>query len=229
MQNVIGNIIRPPLSADNIHTKRLFIDCSTINPVSSRETANAVHITQQGIFVDAPMSGGVVGAKAGSLTFMLGAPSKLIGRVEPILMMMGKRVFHCGEQGSGLAGKLANNYLLAINNIGTAEAMNMGIRLGLDPKALGNLINACTGKCWPSEVNNPVNGVVDGAPAGRDYSGGFGIALMLKDLNLARAAAQGAHAKLELGDKAAEVYEAVAKEYAGKDFSVVYKHIGGDQ
>lgn len=188
-----------------------------------------MHSTQQGYFVDAPMSGGTVGAKAGTLTFMYGAPEKLKERIEPILQKMGKRVFHCGEQGSGLAGKLANNYLLAISNIATAEAMNMGIKLGLEPKTLGDLINACTGKCWPSEVNNPVNGVVDGAPAGRDYSGGFGIALMLKDLQLARAAAEGARAKLELGDKAAEVYEATAKEFAGKDFSVVYKHIGGDR
>jgi 3-hydroxyisobutyrate dehydrogenase len=230
VKNVISLILKPPFSPDNIHAERLFIDCSTIDPSSSQEVANAVHSTQQGRFVDAPMSGGVVGAKAGTLTFMLGAPSSLVSRVEPILHMMGKRVLHCGEQGAGLAGKLANNYLLAINNIATAEAMNMGIKLGLEPKILGNLINSSTGKCWPSEVNNPVKGVVEGSPASRDYSGGFGIALMKKDLNLALLAAEEAGAELVLGDKAKEVYELAANDerYKGKDFSVVYKYIGGD-
>jgi len=223
--------MRPPLSTEYIHKERLFIDCSTIDRGSSREVANAIHTTEQGRFVDAPMSGGVVGAKAGTLTFMLGAPINLVPRIEPILEMMGKRVLHCGEQGAGLAGKLANNYLLAINNIATAEAMNFGIKLGLEPKILANVINISTGKCWPSEVNNPVPGVVEGAPAGRDYSGGFGVTLMKKDLGLALVAAQEAGAKLELGPKAQEVYEAVARDeqYVGKDFSVVYRYLGGDR
>lgn len=175
------------------------------------------------------MSGGVVGATAGTLTFMLGAPAALVPRLEPILLKMGKRVLHCGEQGSGLSGKLANNYLLAINNIATAEAMNMGIKWGLDPKVLGNLINISTGKCWPSEINNPVKGVVEGAPAGRDYNGGFGIGLMKKDLKLAIQAANEAGAKLELGEKAREVYEAAEaqEDCKGKDFSVVYRYLGG--
>lgn len=230
VKNVFGQILKPPLSTAVVHNpKRLFIDCSTIDPASSREVANAVHSTQQGIFVDAPMSGGVVGAKAGSLTFMLGAPQEVVSRVEPILLMMGKRVLHCGVQGTGLSGKLANNYLLAINNIATAEAMNLGIRWGLDPKVLGNLINISTGKCWPSEVNNPVNGVVEGSPASRDYSGGFGINLMKKDLGLAIMAAEEAGARLELAQRAKEVYDAAAEQEdcKGRDFSVVYRYIGG--
>lgn len=231
VKNVIGSIIRPPLSTEYIHKERLFIDCSTIDLGSSREVANAIHTTEQGRFVDAPMSGGVVGAKAGTLTFILGAPVSLVSRVEPILELMGKRVLYSGEQGAGLAGKLANNYLLAINNIATAEAMNLGIKLGLEPKVLANLINVSTGKCWPSEVNNPVAGVVEGAPAERDYSGGFSIALMKKDLGLAVVAAEEAGAKLELGPKAQDVYEAVDgdEQYAGKDFSIVYRYLGGDR
>jgi 3-hydroxyisobutyrate dehydrogenase-like beta-hydroxyacid dehydrogenase len=175
------------------------------------------------------MSGGVVGAKAGSLTFMLGAPDSVMPRVEPILLMMGKKVLHCGAQGAGLSGKLANNYLLAINNIATAEAMNLGIKWGLDPKVLGNLINISTGKCWPSEVNNPVKGVVDGSPASRDYSGGFGIGLMKKDLGLAIVAAEEAGARLELAAKAQEVYTAASEQEncKGRDFSVVYRYLGG--
>jgi 3-hydroxyisobutyrate dehydrogenase len=175
------------------------------------------------------MSGGVVGATAGTLTFMLGSPESLISRVEPTLLMMGKRVLYCGVQGAGLSGKLANNYLLAINNIATAEAMNLGIKWGLDAKTLGNLINISTGKCWPSEVNNPVKGVVQGSPASRDYSGGFGISLMKKDLTLAIKAAAEVGARLELGDRAKEVYEAAEQQEncKGRDFSVVYRYIGG--
>lgn len=212
-----------------MNPERLFIDCSTIDPATSRELANAVHSTKQGQFVDAPVSGGVIGAKAGTLTFILGAPASLLPRIEPILLMMGKRVLHCGEQGAGLSGKLANNYLLAINNIATAEAMNLGMRCGLDPKALANLINVSTGKCWPSEVNNPVKGVVEGSPASRDYTGGFGIGLMKKDLNLAVKAANEVGAKLVLADRACEVYELAEQDnnFKGKDFSVVYRYLGG--
>lgn len=175
------------------------------------------------------MSGGVVGAKAGSLTFMLGAPDQLVSRIEPILLMMGKRVLHCGAQGNGLSAKLANNYLLAINNIATAEAMNLGIKSGLDPKVLAGVINVSTGKCWPSEINNPVPGVIENAPAGRGYTGGFGLSLMQKDLGLAILAARESGAKLELGQKAKEVYEEAAEreDCKGKDFSVVYKMIEG--
>jgi 3-hydroxyisobutyrate dehydrogenase len=230
VKNVFGQILQPPLSTSVVaNPDRLFIDCSTIDPASSREVANAVHTTQQGKFVDAPMSGGVVGATAGTLTFMLGSPESLVLRVEPILLMMGKKVLHCGAQGAGLSGKLANNYLLAINNIATAEAMNLGIKWGLDAKTLGNLINISTGKCWPSEVNNPVKGVVQGSPASRDYSGGFGISLMKKDLTLAIKAAAEAGARLELGDRAKEVYDAAEQQEncKGRDFSVVYRYIGG--
>ncbi|KAK4248310.1 NAD binding domain of 6-phosphogluconate dehydrogenase-domain-containing protein [Corynascus novoguineensis] len=213
---------------------RLFIDCSTIDPTSSREVANAVSTALPngvGNFVDAPMSGGVVGATAGTLTFMLGAPESLLGRIEPILLRMGKRVLHCGPQGAGLSAKLANNYLLAIENIATAEAMNLGVKWGLDPKVLASVINVSTGKCWPSEINNPVPGVVETAPASRDYAGGFGIGLMRKDLKLAILAAKEAGAELPLADKASEVYEAAESEERckGRDFSVVYRWLGGKE
>ncbi|CAI4210916.1 unnamed protein product [Parascedosporium putredinis] len=186
---------------------RLFIDCSTIDPSSSQEVAGWLKKSGQGRFADAPMSGGVVGATAGTLTFMLGADDNLVARLEPILLRMGRRVLHCGAQGTGLSAKLANNYLLAINNIATAEAMNLGMRWGLDPKTLANVINVSTGKCWPSEINNP------------------------KDLKLAILAAEEAGARLELGGRAKEVYEATEKDEkcAGRDFSVVYRYIGGKE
>ncbi|KAL2760126.1 hypothetical protein ACRALDRAFT_2038838 [Sodiomyces alcalophilus JCM 7366] len=217
--------------ANKPNKDRLFIDCSTIDPQTSRAVASSVTAASQGAFVDAPMSGGVVGATAGTLTFMLGASASLLPRAEPTLLRMGRRVLHCGDQGAGLAAKLANNYLLALNNLATAEAMNLGVRCGLDPTVLANVLNVSTGRCWPSEVNNPVPGVVEGAPAGRDYAGGFGIALMKKDLGLAVVAAREAGAKLELADRASEVYaNAAADERCkGRDFSVVYRYMGGKE
>ncbi|KAF1992925.1 6-phosphogluconate dehydrogenase C-terminal domain-like protein [Amniculicola lignicola CBS 123094] len=226
-------MLEPPnlLKGGFITTERLFIDCSTIDPTTSQSVAAAAHSSGQGKFIDAPMSGGVVGAQAGTLTFMIGAAPEVVERATEVLSMMGRRVLHLGEQGSGLHGKLANNYLLALNNIATAEAMNMGIQWGLDPKALAGMINISTGKCWPSEVNNPVPGVIEGSPASRGYEGGFGVALANKDLKLAIQSAKESGIKLALGDKATEVYDEVAasENCKGRDFSVVYRYLGGKE
>ncbi|KAI4170062.1 MAG: hypothetical protein LQ343_005202 [Gyalolechia ehrenbergii] len=229
VKSVFGNILQPRLSpVPNSASDRLFIDCSTIDPTSSTDIANAVHSSSSGVFVDAPMSGGVVGARAATLTFMLGCPShngngKLVSRVTPILQHMGKKVVHLGESGMGLAGKLANNYLLAISNIATAEAMNLGVRLGLDPAQLADLINGSSGQCWSSSINNPIKGVSPGAPAEKDFEGGFSVGLMRKDLGLAIKAARESGAELELAKRAEEVYEHVEDGEKGKDFSVVYR------
>ncbi|KAG5930830.1 hypothetical protein E4U60_006769 [Claviceps pazoutovae] len=206
---------------------RLFIDCSTIDPSTSRRVAQRISSSHQGHFVDAPMSGGVVGASAGSLTFMLGSPPEMVPRVQPTLLRMGAHVLHCGDQGAGLAAKLANNYLLALSNIATAEAMNLGMRWGLDPRTLARVINLSTGRCWPSEVNNPVPGVVSAAPASRDYEGGFALSLMSKDLRLAVMAAREAGAVMPLAGPALGVYEAAGglDECKGRDFSVVYRYL----
>jgi len=221
----------PTLLKEGIAQERLFIDCSTIDPMTSNDVANTVISTRQGKFVDAPMSGGVVGAEAGTLTFMIGAPSGVVDLVTHILSMMGQRVLHMGEQGAGLKAKLANNYLLALNNIATAEAMNMGIKWGLDPKALAGMINISTGRCWPSEVNNPVPGVVEGSPASRQYAGGFGVSLMNKDLKLALKSCGEFGVQVKMGPVAQELYDAVEKDpnCKGKDFSVVYRYLGGKE
>ena len=215
----------PELLSSDAPKERMFIDCSTIDPATSQSVAARVMAASCGLMVDAPMSGGVVGARAGSLTFMVGASHSVFGRVESTLLRMGRKVWHLGNQGAGLSGKLANNYALAINNIAASEAMNLGIRWGLDPKALADLINSSTGRSWPSQVNNPVPGVVENSPSSNEYQGGFGVSLMRKDLRLAVAAAKEAKAKLELAEKAQEVYEATEREHSGKDFSVVYKYI----
>lgn len=177
------------------------------------------------------MSGGVVGAQAGTLTFMVGFSSRsggLIHRITPVLKTMGKRVVHLGGQGAGLSGKLANNYLLAVGNIATCEAMNLGQRWGLDPHVLADIINTSSGRCWSSEVNNPVPGVSPGAPAERGFEGGFGLELMKKDLRLAMEEARRVGAKVELGERAKDVYQSVEEQVGtGKDFSIVYRWLGG--
>ncbi|RAH73286.1 NAD(P)-dependent oxidoreductase [Aspergillus aculeatinus CBS 121060] len=225
VKDVFYSILRhgelPPLEQE-----RLFIDTSTIDPSSSKEIANAIHTTGQGRFVDAPVSGGVVGARNGTLSFMFGATSQtgqFIDRVRSVLSLMGKNAWHMGAPGAGVSGKLVNNYILAINNIATAEAMNLGLRWGLDPKTLADMVSTSTGRCWPMEVNNPVPGVVETAPASRDYAGGFGVSLMKKDLRLAITAAEESGSPLPLADVARTVYNAVEEEHRGKDFSVVYK------
>lgn len=209
-----------------LEPERLFIDSSTIDPPSSRAVADVVRKTLGGRFVDAPMSGGVTGARAGTLSFMFGAPSQSeddFEQIKSVLSLMGDKTWHMGEQGAGVASKLANNYILAINNIATAEAMNMGLHWGLDLSALTDLINSSTGRCWPTEVNNPVPGVVDGAPASKGYEPGGTVGVINKDLRLAMAGAEQSGIVLVLGGRAREVYDAVDKEYHGKDLSVVYK------
>jgi 3-hydroxyisobutyrate dehydrogenase len=232
VKGVFKEMLEPAtLVTDGLKKERLFIDCSTIDPMTSGEVAKAAHSSGQGTFIDAPMSGGVVGAQAGTLTFMIGAAPEAVDRATAVLSLMGRRVLHLGEQGAGLKGKLANNYLLALNNIATAEAMSMGIKWGLDPKALAGMINISTGKCWPSEVNNPVPGVIEGSPAGRGYEGGFGVSLASKDLKLALKAAAEADVKLALGEPARALYDAAEQDEncKGRDFSVVYRYLGGKE
>ena len=156
---------------------------------------------------------------------MFGAPSndELVDRVKKVLLLMGKSIWHLGVQGSGLAGKLANNYALAVHNITAAEAMSLGMRWGLDPKNLAKMVSSSTGRSWPMDANNPVPGVVETAPSSREYDGGFGISLMNKDLTLALTAAEQSATPLALGETVRRVYNAAEKEYRGKDFSVVYK------
>ncbi|KIW64081.1 3-hydroxyisobutyrate dehydrogenase [Phialophora macrospora] len=227
VKGVFEEILASALPKPPSEPSRLFIDCSTIDPTTSREVAKMVKEKAGAGFVDAPMSGGVVGARAGTLTFMVGAEKEDMPKIQEILLLMGKKVWHMGPQGTGLSGKLANNYALAINNIACAEAMNLGMRWGIEGKALADLLNSATGKSWPSEINNPVPGVLESSPASRGYEGGFGVSLMNKDLRLAMTAAQEAGAKLALAEKAKEVYDLTEKEHKGKDFSVVYRWLGG--
>merc|ERR1712000_671206 len=216
VKGVFEQVLTSSLPKAHTQTSRLFIDCSTIDPTTSREVAKLVNDKAGANFVDAPMSGGVVGARAGTLTFMVGAEKEDVPKITEVLLLMGRKVWHMGPQGTGLSGKLANNYALAINNIACAEAMNLGLRWGIEGKALADLLNSATGRSWPREINNPVPGVIEAAPAN-------------KDLRLAMTAASEAGAKLVLAARAKEVYDETEKAYKGKDFSVVYRWLGGKE
>jgi len=179
--------------------------------------------------VDAPVSGGVVGAAAGTLSFMVGGPKNAFEAAKPFLEKMGKTIVHCGDSGTGLAVKICNNLILGINQVAVAEAMLLGTSLGLSPALLASVINNSTGRCWPSAVNNPVPGALPGQapPCERDFKGGFATKLMLKDMNLALNAAKLVSVPLPLGSNTVQIYQDTAKddEFAVRDFSVVFRHL----
>lgn len=201
----------------------LLIDSSTIDPQTAREVSAAAQ-KQGNAMVDAPVSGGTGGAQAGTLTFMVGGSEEDFARAKPILENMGKNIVYCGGIGNGQVAKIANNMLLGISMVGTAEAMNLGVSLGMDPKILAGIINTSSGRCWSSEVYNPYPGVVETAPASREYTGGFGADLMLKDLGLATEAAKVAKAPVTLGATAQQLYQTFSNQgHGGLDFSAIIK------
>ena len=199
----------------------LLVDSSTIDPHTARDVAAAAKI-QGYAMVDAPVSGGVGGAEAGTLTFMVGGDAADFATAQPVLAQMGKNIIHCGASGNGQAAKLANNMLLAISMIGVAEAMSLGVALGVDPKVLAGIINTSSGRCWSADTYNPYPGVMDNVPAARGYSGGFGADLMLKDLGLATDAAKMAKQPVVLGAAAQQLYQMLSSNGDGnKDFSAI--------
>eukprot|EP01134_Creolimax_fragrantissima_P000466 CFRG0466T1 len=205
------------------------IDASTIDPaVCRRVHSNAI---AKGLtFADAPVSGGVGGAEKGTLTFMVGGDEAVFEKAKVILQSMGQNIVHCGSVGNGQAAKICNNMVMAISMIGVSESFNLGMKLGLDEKVLANIMNSSTGRCWSSDTYNPVPGVIDGAPSSNDYKGGFGSALMLKDLGLATQAATANHTPIPLGSAAQSVYSAmIAQGYGAKDFSSVFAYIRGER
>jgi len=175
---------------------------------------------------------GVTGAKAGTLSFLVGGPLATFDSVSPLLGLMGQRIIYCGPSGAGLAAKICNNLMLGIEQIAVAEAMMLGERLGLDPAVLASVINSSTGACWSSSVNNPVQGALPdkSPPCERDFEGGFATSLMLKDLGLATDMGAKTESPLHLGKIAEGVYaRAIGEkpELAQKDFSSIYKWLRG--
>ncbi|MFF2747273.1 3-hydroxyisobutyrate dehydrogenase [Kitasatospora sp. NPDC058048] len=206
----------------------LFVDCSTIDVADAREAHDlAVRAGQRA--VDAPVSGGVVGATAASLTFMVGAEKAEFAAVKPVLAVMGRKVVHCGAAGAGQAAKICNNMILGISMIAVSEAFVLGESLGLSHQALFDVASTASGQCWALTSNCPVPGPVPASPANRDYAAGFAAALMAKDLGLAAGAAEAAGLPTELGRKAAQLYaDFASSEGSGLDFSAIITTFGKD-
>jgi 3-hydroxyisobutyrate dehydrogenase len=203
----------------------LFIDCSTIDVASARKV-HALAAARGIATLDAPVSGGVGGAKAATLTFMVGGTAHAFARGKPVLERMGKRIVHCGEAGNGQVAKICNNMILAASMIALGEAFVMGEKLGLSHQALFDVASASSGQCWALTSYCPVPGPVPTSPANNGYKPGFAAALMLKDLKLARAAAQSVKVKNAIGAHAADIYEAFAQHgHGGADFSGIINFV----
>ncbi|MBB1399398.1 3-hydroxyisobutyrate dehydrogenase [Pseudoalteromonas sp. SG41-2] len=201
----------------------LVIDCSTIDAASARDVG--AELSEHGIdFVDAPVSGGVAGATAGTLTFIVGGGDEQFAKAQPVLADMGKNIFHAGDIGAGQVAKICNNMLLSILMAGTSEAIQMGINNGLDAKVLSDIMTASSGRNWTLELYNPCPGVMDTAPASNDYKPGFMVDLMAKDLGLAMEAAQQSNSVTPMGSMAKNLYTMLQHQGAGsEDFSAIFK------
>ena len=203
----------------------LFIDCSTIDVTSAR-AAHGLAADRGIASLDAPVSGGVAGAKAATLTFMVGGTADAFGRGKPILERMGKRVVHCGNAGNGQVAKICNNMILGASMIAVSEAFVLGEKLGLSHQALFDVASASSGQCWSLTSYCPVPGPVPASPANNGYKPGFAAALMLKDLKLAREAAEAVHARTAIGAHAAEIYDRYAAAgHSGSDFSGIINFV----
>ena len=201
----------------------LVLECSTIAPESARKVHAAA--SARGIaMLDAPVSGGTAGAAAGTLTFMVGGDAAVLERARPVLSAMGKNLFHAGPDGAGQVAKVCNNQLLAVQMIGTAEALALGVANGLDAATLAEIMRQSSGGNWVLEKYNPWPGVMENAPASRGYSGGFMSQLMAKDLGLAQEAAQLTASSTPMGALALQLYRLLLKQGHGElDFSAVQK------
>ena len=201
----------------------LFIDCSTIDVATAREVGAAAMAAGHAM-LDAPVSGGVAGAQAGTLTFMAGGEAAAFARAEPILAAMGKTVVHAGGSGNGQAAKICNNLILGISMIGVSEAFVLAEKLGLDAQRLFEIASRSSGQCWSLTNYCPVPGPVPTSPANRDYQPGFTAAMMLKDLRLAETAAGSLRASSPLGAQAAQLYQLMDNlGEGGADFSAIIR------
>lgn len=203
----------------------LVLDCSTIDINHAREAHNIA--SDAGIhYMDAPVSGGISGAAAGTLTTMIGGDENVLSKVKPRIESMFKTFIHCGPGGSGQAAKICNNMLLATTMIGTGETFNLGRKLGLDLNTLYDVLSTSTGSCWSVNSYCPVPGVGPSSPADNDYKPGFSVAMMLKDLNLTQAAADSAAQATPLGAHALELYQDYANSGATEeDFSGIIRYL----
>jgi len=201
----------------------LIIDCSTIAPDSAIKVANQAKDLGLSM-VDAPVSGGVVGAQESTLTFIVGGAENNVERARPLLEKIGSNIFHAGSNGAGQVAKVCNNMLLAIHMCGTAEAIALGVNNGLDASVLSEIMRKSSGGNWSLEVYNPYPGVMSSAPASRNYEGGFLNKLMAKDLGLAKEASESTNSETPMGDLARKLYQDLINQgYEDLDFSSIQK------
>ena len=213
--------------ASAVKSGTLLIDCSTIDVESARK-AHELAAGANCLSLDAPVSGGTGGAAAGTLTFMAGGSDGAFDRARPVLEAMGKKIVHCGGNGSGQAAKICNNMILGISMIGVCEAFALGEKLGLSHQALFDVASTSSGQCWSINTYCPVPGPVPTSPANNDYKPGFAAALMLKDLKLAQEAALAAGAATPLGAEAAQLFDLFDKQgHGGRDFSAIIEMLRG--
>ena len=206
-----------------LDTSILIIDCSTIAPDTAIKVANQAKDLDLAM-VDAPVSGGVVGAQEATLTFILGGATENVEKAKPLLENMGKNIFHAGDVGAGQVAKVCNNMLLAIHMCGTAEAIALGVKNGLDASVLSEIMRKSSGGNWSLEVYNPYPGVMDTAPASRNYEGGFLNKLMAKDLGLAKEASESTNSETPMGNLARKLYQDLINQgYENLDFSSIQK------
>lgn len=221
-----GAIVESVYAADVIGqapTSALLLDCSTIDVATARLVEKAARKAGYAM-VDAPVSGGIAAANAGTLTFMVGGTAEAFAAAEPILSAMGKAVIHAGASGAGQAAKICNNMILGATMIATCEAFALADKLGLDLQTFYDISSKASGQSWSMTSYCPVPGVGPQSPADNGYQGGFAAALMLKDLKLAMEAAQGAGAQVPMGQRAEELYAAFAAAgNGGLDFSAIIK------
>jgi 3-hydroxyisobutyrate dehydrogenase len=202
----------------------LFIDTSTISVDDAREIH--AQATERGLVqLDAPVSGGVKGATAGTLAFMVGGEAEAVERARPVLEPVAGKIIHCGTSGTGQAAKLCNNMVLAVQQIAAGEAFVLAEKLGLSAQSLFDVITGATGNCWAIHTNCPVPGPVPTSPANNDFKPGFATALMNKDIGLAMDAVKSTGSSAPLGSHAAEIYAKFAADHADKDFSAVIEMI----
>lgn len=203
----------------------LYIDCSSIDIIKT-ESLHEAALLHHIVMLDAPVSGGVTGAEAATLTFMVGGESKAFERATPILTAMGKKIVHAGKRGSGQAAKICNNLLLGISMIGVSEAFTLAQKLGLDPKKFYEISSNASGQCWSMTSYCPVPDIIKNVPANNEYRPGFMAKMMLKDLYLGQHAAEVANASIPLGSLATEIYKLfVNAGFGDNDFSAIINFI----
>lgn len=203
----------------------LYMDCSTIDVDSSREV-HRLASQKQILSVDAPVSGGVAGAAAGTLTFMVGGEQPAFAAAEPILAAMGQKIIATGVAGSGQAAKICNNMILGVSMIAISEAFTLAEQLKLSPQKLFEVVSNASGQCWAMTKYAPVPGVLENVPANNEYKPGFAAAMMLKDLLLSQETAETVHVKTPLGAKATALYQQFINQGLGEtDFSGIIQLI----